>query len=44
MKKIKHYSNYINDYFENGSEILPSNGQEKFYDLYDVEVFKITII
>ena len=43
MEKIKHYSNYINKYYENGSEILPTNNKEAFYDLFEVEIFKIMI-
>ena len=44
MKKIIHYSNDINLYYENGSEILPSKGETKYYDLLEVEVFKISFI
>jgi len=42
MKKIKHFGNYINDYYENGRDILPSGNEEKIYDLEEVEVFKIS--
>ena len=42
MEKIIHYSNDINKDFENGSEILPSDGQDKIYNLLEVEVFQIS--
>ena len=44
MKKIIHYSTYINQAFENGSGILPSNGENKYYELIETEVFKISKI
>ena len=44
MKKIKHFGNFINDYYENGKDILPSNDKEKVYDLKEMEVFKISTI
>ena len=44
IKKITHFGNYINDYYENGSEMFPSNGQEKTYDLEEMEVYKISTI
>ena len=40
---INHRANVINEYYEKGSEILPSNNQEKAYDLIEVEVYKIII-
>ena len=43
MKSIRHYSNEINNYYVNGSEILPSNNQEKTYNLLESEVYKIII-
>ena len=43
MKSIRHYSNNINNYYVNGSEILPSNNQEKTYNLLESEVYKIII-
>ena len=43
MRSIKHWANDINNYYDNGSEILPSNNQVKVYDLIEVEVFKIMI-
>ena len=44
MKKIVHLSNIIDSFYENGSEILPSNGEQKYYDLCELEVFKISIL
>jgi hypothetical protein len=44
LKKIAHYSSSINIDFENGSEILPSNGKDQFYDLLEEEIFKITFV
>ena len=41
MKKLVHWSNYINSYFENGSEILPIKGEKAFYELLEVEVFEV---
>ena len=41
MKKIVHHSYSINNYFENASEILPSNKKAKYYDLLEIEIFKI---
>ena len=41
MSSINHRANVINEYYEKGSEILPSNNQEKAYDLIEVEVYKI---
>ena len=43
MKSIKHWGNYINEYYDKGSEILPSNNQEKEYDLLETEIYKIII-
>ncbi len=43
MKKIKLYSNSINSYYENGSDILQNNNDTKFYDLIEVEIFKISM-
>ena len=43
MKSIRHYADYINSYYENGSDILPSNNQTKYYDLLETEVYKIII-
>ena len=42
-KSIVHYANCINSYYENGSDILPSNNQQKYYDLLETEVYKIII-
>ena len=41
-KSIRHYYN-INSYYTNGSDILPSNNQQKYYDLLETEVYKIII-
>ena len=41
MSSINHRANVINEYYEKVSEILPSNNQEKVYDLIEVEVYKI---
>jgi len=43
IKTIIHYGDDINEYFDNGSEILPSNNQKKEYDLIETEVYKIII-
>ena len=43
MKSIRHWGKSINDYYDKGSEILPSNNQAKTYDLIEVEVYKIII-
>ena len=43
MKSIVHWGCDINSYYENGSDILPSNNQEKYYDLLETEVYKIII-
>ena len=43
MKSMKHWANYIDKYYDKGSEILPSNNQEKIYDLIEVEVYKIIV-
>ena len=43
MKSITHWANKINNHYDNGSEILPSNNQVKVYDLIEVEVYKIII-
>ena len=43
MKSIKHWANDINNYYDKGSEILPSNNQKKVYDLIELEVYKITL-
>ena len=41
MKSIIHWGNDISNYYDKGSEILPSNNQEKKYYLIEVEVYKI---
>ena len=43
MKSIKHFDLCINQYYDKGSEILPSNNQVKVYDLIESEVYKIII-
>ena len=43
MKSIVHYADRINSYYNNGSDILPSNNQIKHYDLLETEVYKIII-
>ena len=43
MKSIKHWGRIINANYDKGSEILPSNGQEKEYNLLETEVYKIII-
>ena len=43
MKSITYWANYINNYYDKGSEILPSNNQEKVYDLIETEVYGIII-
>ena len=43
MKSISHYAASINTYYDNGSDILPSNNQTKYYDLLETEVYKIII-
>ena len=43
MRAIKHKTNEINEYYDKGSEILPSNNQKKEYDLIETEVYKIII-
>ena len=43
MKTIEHNDTAINSYYNNGSDILPSNNQTKYYDLLETEVYKIII-
>ena len=45
MKSITLRDNYykINEYYDKGSEILPSDNKEKKYDLLEIEVYKIII-
>ena len=42
MKILVHYAGSINSYYKNGSEILPSNKQQTYYELLEVEVFKVS--
>ena len=44
MKSLFHDAHNINNTYENGMDILPSNGKTKYYDLIEVEVFKISFI
>ena len=44
MKKLYYYANSNKDIYENGSEILPNDGGVKYYDLLEVEIFKISFI
>ena len=41
MKRLVHYADCINSYYEKGSEILPSQGKQAYYDLLEVEVFQV---
>ncbi len=44
MKKIEHRGIDINNSYERGSEILPNNSEDKkFFDVLEVEVYKISI-
>ena len=43
MKSITHCANNINKYYDKGSEILPSNNEEKVYELIETEIYKIMI-
>ena len=43
MKSIKHLANYIDSIYHKGSNILPSDNQEKDYELLEAEVFEIKI-
>ena len=40
---IKHWANEINKYYDKGSEILPSNNEERVYELIETEIYKIMI-
>ena len=42
MKSLYHDAININNTYENGANILPSNGKAKYYDLIEVEVYKIS--
>ena len=42
MKSIIHNANDINNYFDKGSEVLPSYYQNKVYNLIETEVYKIS--
>ena len=43
MRPIKHKANEINEYYDKGSEILPSNNDERVYKLIEIEIYKIMI-
>ena len=43
VKSIKHCADDINQYYDKGSEILPSNNQKKVYNLIEIEVYKIIL-
>ena len=44
MKKIEHRGIKVNNSYERGSEILPNNSEDKkFFDVLEVEVYKISI-
>ena len=43
MKSIKRWNNLINEYYDKGSEILPSINKEKAYNLLETEVYRIII-
>ena len=42
LRKLNCRKNNINKYYMNGEEILPNNEQTKYYDLIEIEIFKIT--
>ena len=44
MKKLYYNANSNKIYYENGSEILTNGGNGKYYDLIEVEIFKISFI
>ena len=44
MKKLYHGATNINNTYENGLNILESDGKDKYYDLSEVEIFNIEII
>ena len=42
MKTIEHGGTHINNYYENGSDILPNNSNyNKYFDVIEVEVYEI---
>ena len=43
MKSIKYWVDDINQHYNKGSEILPSDNKEKEYSLLECEVYKIII-
>ena len=42
MKKIVLYPSNTNYYYQNGSGILPNNKQKTYYELLEVEIFKVS--
>ena len=43
LSSITHSANKINEYYDKGSEILPSNNLKKEYNLIEIEIYKIII-
>ena len=43
MRILTHNADYINEYYDKGSEILPSNNQVKENILIETEVYKIIV-
>ena len=43
MKEIIHYKNTSKKIFENASDILPSDMEDKIYNLNEVEIFKVLV-
>jgi len=45
MRKLEHEGKAINNYYENGSEILSNNSSSsQYFNVMEVEVFKINIL
>ena len=44
MKSITHHAYAINEYYDKGSDILPSDIQRKVYNLTEAEVYEIIIV
>ena len=44
MKSITHHTYAINEYYDKGSDILPSDIQRKVYNLTEAEVYEIIIV
>ena len=43
MRSIAYWRNEIKNYYDNNDDILPSNDNTKFFELYEVEAFKMLI-